>query len=291
METMQHTSRLIINGDDFGLTEGINKAIEQLHGRGRLNSTSLVVNTTWSEDAIEIARGAPDLRLGVHLNLSTGKPLSNSNSVNTLVRRDGRFFDMPAFLSRFLAGRINIGEVELELQTQIEKALDGGLQPSHLDSHMHFHAVPALAELVNKLANTYGIFTVRNPNLSAFLMPSPGRERQLLEAIYGACGRILSRTQAALDKRNQGLTTMNLQSDQLIYLRSFLRSGSDPDALFQACIDQLDGRSLEIIAHPSEEDVNLSSVSNYVGGRQREFSYLKGDSFNSLLEANQLTVI
>ncbi len=291
METMQHTSRLIINGDDFGLTEGINKAIEQLHHQGRLNSTSLVVNTTWSEDAIEIARGAPDLRLGVHLNLSTGKPLSNSNSVNTLVRRDGRFFDMPAFLSRFLAGRINIGEVELELQTQIEKALDGGLQPSHLDSHMHFHAVPALAELVNKLANTYGIFTVRNPNLSAFLMPSPGRERQLLEVIYGACGRILSRTQAALDKRNQGLTTMNLQSDQLIYLRSFLRSGSDPDALFQACIDQLDGRSLEVIAHPSEEDVNLSSVSNYVGGRQREFSYLKGDSFNSLLEANQLTVI
>ena len=291
MEKRKSQSRLIINGDDFGMTEGINKAVEHLYHRDRLNSTSLVVNTAWSDEAIEIARGAPDLRLGIHLNLSTGRPLSDRNSVNTLVRRNGRFFDMYVFLSRFLANRINIGEIELELQTQIEKALNGGLKPDHLDSHMHFHAVPALAELVNNLASSYGIPTVRNPNLSAFLMPSPGRERQLLDAIYGTCGRILSKTQAALDKRNHGLTTMNSQSDQLIYLRWFLRKGKDPEALFQSCIDQLDGRSLEIIAHPSEEDETLSSVSSYVGGRQQEFSFLKSDTFNSLLEQNQLTLI
>jgi predicted glycoside hydrolase/deacetylase ChbG (UPF0249 family) len=292
MDNNRIRSRVIINGDDFGLTQGINKAIERLHHRGRLNSTSLLVNTTWSEEAIEFALKSPELRLGIHLNLSTGSPLSSPESVATLVRRDGRFYEMPVFLSRLLANRIKIDEVELELKAQIEKALNRGLKPQHLDSHMHFHAIPALAELVNDLARYYGIETVRNPNLSAFLMPSPGRDRALLDAIYGTWGRLLSKTQAALDKRNQGVNYISSQSsDQLLYLRWFLRPGSDPVGLFQASIDRLDGRSLEIIAHPAEEDETLSSYSRYVKGRQREFSFLNSDIFSKLLEENELSLL
>ena len=291
MDSKRIGAQVIINGDDFGLTQGINKAIEQLHHRGRLNSTSLFVNTLWSEEAIAFALKSPELRLGIHLNLSTGRPLSSSESVATLVRRSGRFYEMPVFLSRLLANRIKIDEVELELRTQIERAINRGLKPQHLDSHMHFHAIPALAELVNDLATYYGIATVRNPNLSAFLMPPPGRDRLLLDAIYGTWGRLLSKTQGALDKRNHGLNTISSQSDQLIYLRWFLRPGSDPVALFQASIDRLDGRSLEIIAHPSEEDETLASFSRYLEGRRREYSFLNSDIFSNLLEENELSLL
>ncbi len=291
MDNNRIRSRVIINGDDFGLTQGINKAIERLHHRGRLNSTSLLVNTTWSEEAIEFALGSPELRLGIHLNLSTGRPLSSAKSAATLVRRNGHFYEMPVFLSRLLANLIKIDEVEIELRAQIEKALNRGLKPQHLDSHMHFHAIPILAELVNDLAKSYGIATVRNPNLSAFLMPYPGRDRVILDAIYGTWGRLLSKTQAALDKRNHGLNYISSQSDQLLYLRWFLRPGSDPAALFQASIDRLNGRSLEIIAHPAEEDETLSSYSRYVKGRQREFSFLDSDIFSKLLEENELSLL
>jgi predicted glycoside hydrolase/deacetylase ChbG (UPF0249 family) len=102
---------------------------------------------------------------------------------------------------------------------------------------------------------------------------------------------MLSKTQAALDKRYNGLNFISSQSDQLIYLRWLLRPGNDPVALFQASIDRLDGRSLEIIAHPAEEDETLSSFSRYVEGRQREFSFLNSEIFSNLLEENALSLL
>jgi len=53
---MTPTRYLIVNGDDFGASRGINRGIVQAHSRGILTSTSLLVDSPWSAEAAELAR-------------------------------------------------------------------------------------------------------------------------------------------------------------------------------------------------------------------------------------------
>ena len=148
-------SRVIINGDDFGMSPGINQAIIKLHQQDRMNSTSIMANMPWSEEALNYAQTASTLEVGIHLNVSTGKPVLPVDRVPSLATPEGQFHDLSAFLSRLLAGRIRRSELMLELEAQFELFLDHGIQPVHVDSHMHFHAVPALNEIVSELASRY----------------------------------------------------------------------------------------------------------------------------------------
>lgn len=69
---------VIINADDFGLSEGINKGIVKAFRDGLLTSTSLMVNMPGFEDAISLIRENPDLSLGIHINIIRGKPVCPS---------------------------------------------------------------------------------------------------------------------------------------------------------------------------------------------------------------------
>lgn len=60
---------LIVNADDFGAGHGTNRGIMEAHVRGIVTSTSLLVDAPGSEDAATLARTAPDLSVGLHLDL------------------------------------------------------------------------------------------------------------------------------------------------------------------------------------------------------------------------------
>src|SRR5256885_12609497 len=60
---------LIVNGDDFGASRGINRGILEAHQRGILSSTSLMVNRAASEEAALMGRSVPDLSVGLHVDL------------------------------------------------------------------------------------------------------------------------------------------------------------------------------------------------------------------------------
>jgi predicted glycoside hydrolase/deacetylase ChbG (UPF0249 family) len=67
------------------------------------------------------------------------------------------------FLQRCLAGAIRMADIQAELSAQIERVLDHGLRPTHLDSHQHGHALPGIAQLVLRLSDRYRIPFVRVP--------------------------------------------------------------------------------------------------------------------------------
>ena len=90
MKTKQK-NRVIINGDDFGMSPGINKAVRQLYQKGRLTSVSILTNMPWSKEALDYTRSADDLHSGVHLNLTTGRPILPAEKVPALVSAKGEF--------------------------------------------------------------------------------------------------------------------------------------------------------------------------------------------------------
>jgi chitin disaccharide deacetylase len=154
--------KLIVNADDFGLTEGVNRAIRDAHLHGILTSTTLMANGEAFHPAVSLAQGLPSLGVGVHLNLTQGFSVSAANQIPSLVNQEGLFIRTAGRLTLALSlGHIRKSEIEKELSAQIEKVLDTGILPTHLDGHKHFHLWPSLYLLVVRLARQYKIPAVR----------------------------------------------------------------------------------------------------------------------------------
>jgi len=80
---------LIVNADDLGWTEGVNRGIVEAHRRGLVTSTSLLANGRAWESALATSREYPELGIGVHLNLSDGPPIADAASVRGLLNEAG----------------------------------------------------------------------------------------------------------------------------------------------------------------------------------------------------------
>ena len=82
---------LIVNADDLGWTEGVNRGIAEAHRNGIVTSTSLLANGPSFSLGVELARTTPGLGVGVHLNLSDGAPVAPPELVTSLVNNEGEF--------------------------------------------------------------------------------------------------------------------------------------------------------------------------------------------------------
>ena len=80
---------LIVNADEFGLTEGVNHGIVEVHRQGIVTSTTMVANEHAFEHAIELSKQVPELAIGVHLNVTHGSPVLPEVRVYSLVDDEG----------------------------------------------------------------------------------------------------------------------------------------------------------------------------------------------------------
>jgi hopanoid biosynthesis associated protein HpnK len=161
---------LIVNADDLGWTPGVNRGIAEAHRNGIVTSTSLLANGSAFDDGVQTVRALPRLGVGVHLNLSDGKPVALAGQLPSLLGKNGEFSDSPeALLFRLTAKSLNTKEVETEWNAQIEKVRAAGLRPTHLDGHKHVQMLPGLFAIVLRLAKKHGIAAVRVSHESSSL--------------------------------------------------------------------------------------------------------------------------
>ena len=158
-------ARLILNADDFGLTQGINRAIGELHSAGVITSTTLMASGAAFDEAVEVARTHPALGVGCHIVLTDGAPVSPPGSIPSLIGADGKSFrpSLVDFVQALLLGRIKEEEVALEALAQIERLERAGIQPTHLDTHKHTHLFPSIGRTLLQIAERCGIHAIRNP--------------------------------------------------------------------------------------------------------------------------------
>ncbi len=142
--------KVIINADDFGLTEGINNGILTAHKQGIVTRATLIMNGTAVDHAVKLAKAHPTLKVGIHLALSYGKPISDN--VNLLVD-ESNTFKFTKYETDLSPSEIN--QVEQEWETQIQAFLKTGLTLDHIDSHHHVHGWPCLKPVVKRLFDKY----------------------------------------------------------------------------------------------------------------------------------------
>jgi predicted glycoside hydrolase/deacetylase ChbG (UPF0249 family) len=118
---------LIVNADDFGASDGVNRGIVEAHSDGIVTSTSLMVDGRAAAGAVALARSHPALAIGLHWDLDRVDPADGA-------------------------------AVEAELARQLDafQALLGR-PPTHLDSHHHVHRRPDVAPIAERVAAPFGV--------------------------------------------------------------------------------------------------------------------------------------
>jgi chitin disaccharide deacetylase len=147
-------ARIIINADDFGLSDGICSSILKLFECKAVSNTTIMIAADGAEQRCETFGIQSIARLaGVHLQLTDGRPISPPVEVQSLIdKTSGRF------LKKDSIPRMRPQEVELEWGRQIERVSELlGCLPTHLDSHHGAHRVPSLTPVYLRLAKRFGL--------------------------------------------------------------------------------------------------------------------------------------
>ncbi len=181
--------RLIVHGDDFGFSAAVNRGIWRAHRDGLLTSASLLANGAALDEACALAAGSA-LELGVHLNLTTGRPLLPAARVPTMVTAEGFFPGKWRMVRRALAGRLAPAELAAEIAAQLERIAGLGVRITHLDSHHHLHLLPPVAAAAAAAMRARGIGWVRRVRGPGEGGWNPaGAAGRLQQAVLAACSR------------------------------------------------------------------------------------------------------
>lgn len=266
---------LIIHADDLGVAHSKNSASISAWEKDGINSASIMVPTPWFPEIAHYAGKNPDFDLGLHLTLTAEwqfykwNGVLPSNEIPSLVNENDYFYAS-------VAGVIENGdpaEVEKEIRAQIERAIDFGIQPTHLDSHMGtLFASPDFFEIYLKTGREYKI-PVLVPDSwirNAFFSDPDARDRiQSLAAEYPVHVR------------------------QVVMLNSDTPESDWFDA-YDRAIKNLEPGLNELIIHPAYDDSEMQAMtinayhSFEAAWRQRDYDYIVSRRFKDLLEEENI---
>ena len=236
--------RLIVNADDFGRAEGIDRGILRAHRDGIVTSTTLMTNAPATDHAAWLARESPSLDVGVHLVLTYARPLSDPARLRSIVREDGGFPRPTELLER----AIDRDEALLEYRAQFARARELiGRAPTHVDSHHWVHDHPALSWALCELARETG----------AAARAHDPKQRD--------------------DYRSSGVRTPDR------FIRAFQHEGNVGVDSLAAIIESLPDGTSELMCHPGEPDRELSATSGYATLRPQELATLTDPRVRALI--------
>lgn len=148
--------KIVINADDFGLTEAVTLGILSGHKDGNISSTSLMVNMDFAEEAAKLSKDYSSLGLGIHLNVTIGKSISNPKEIKSLVDEKGYFYTSKDYNN----GKVKVKEEELlkEFMAQISKFIEMvGHNPDHINCHHMYDFFGLFPNVTEKLINDYNV--------------------------------------------------------------------------------------------------------------------------------------
>jgi len=154
---------LVVNADDYGLTEGVSRGILEAHRNGVVTSVSVLSLTPAFETSARWLADAPALGCGAHLAaVGEDPPLLSAREVPTLVDRKGRLHNSwRTFLPSAAVGRIDPDDLRREFAAQLDAIAGAGIVIDHLDTHQNIHMWPMVADVVMGLGEERDVRTIR----------------------------------------------------------------------------------------------------------------------------------
>jgi chitin disaccharide deacetylase len=253
--------RLVVNADDLGFAPGVNRGIVEAYDAGTLSSASMMVNTPAFSDAVTLSKTRPGLGVGLHLNLVSGRPLTDAPSL--VNARTGEFHPLGEIARRAFTGRVRAEEVRRECDAQLRALASTGIVPTHLDSHRHAHALPGILPAVAASAYEAGLHWVRRP-LDRPSAGAPVASAKML-ALHAAWRRAL------VDVDHAHLPLLARAPN---FRGIALQGASDLESRLVALLDRLPPGATELMLHPGYDDATLAAQDPYRREREREVAAL-----------------
>jgi hypothetical protein len=155
-------AKIIINADDFGLKSSVNGAISELFNRGLINSTTIMANMPFFDEAVELAfRNKFNNNIGIHLNIDEGNHLTNELHSTNLFDENNNFRLKRNNKTLFFLTKREKGLIFNEFESQIGKVRKAGIQITHIDTHHHVHEIWPLTRIIIALLKKYNIQSMR----------------------------------------------------------------------------------------------------------------------------------
>ncbi len=155
----------MVTADDFGFSHGVNQAILRAHRDGIVTSTSLMVTGDAAAEAVAIARANPDLAVGLHLVVVSGRAALAPEEIPALVDARGLFRGGPVGIGlRYQLSRAARTQLRREIREQLVRFRETGLPLAHVDGHLHMHLHPAVLSCLVEVSEEFGIPAIRVPH-------------------------------------------------------------------------------------------------------------------------------
>ena len=161
-KTNPTASKIIVNADDFGLNERNSKAIAEAFDKGLITDTTVLANGEYLDEALTLAREKGFFKkLGVHLNLTEGEPLTEDIKGCPRFVTDGRFNKVYNQNRTSPLKKAEKAAIEKELDAQISRLEAAGVKLTHADSHHHIHTAVFVAPIAERVCKAHGINKMR----------------------------------------------------------------------------------------------------------------------------------
>ena len=161
---------LIITADDFGASKNINEGIKFAAENKAITSISVLSNFKESlPDLKKISENHPDIGIGVHLNISTGKPILGVEQVPSLVGANGSFYTIKKLLAKI--NSISVDDLRKELRAQILALEEYDIRLDHLsDQNGILSLYSPFFNIVTEFAKEFDV-PVRSPVIASVKYP------------------------------------------------------------------------------------------------------------------------
>jgi chitin disaccharide deacetylase len=274
---MSRQATITLCADDYGLTYGVSRGIIEALGAGRLSAVSaLVTGPRWPALGHELMRRGFDADIGLHLNLTLGKPLEPMPKL----AKDGVFPPIRELVRTARQGKLPLEEIRAEISRQLDRfEAVMGRPPDFVDGHQHVQVLPHIRdELFEELAQR-GL-----------------RGRCWLRDSGDALPRILAR--GAQIKKALILRQLAKDFGREAWLAGFevnrgfsgfsdFHRGKDYAKLFRSYLRARGSRHL-VMCHPGRVDAELRELDPVTVTREQELAFLLSPRFEALLAKKRL---
>jgi chitin disaccharide deacetylase len=272
--------RIWLCADDYGLAEGVNRAIRDLISRGRLNATSvMVVGPAIGRNEVAelqaVAAASPRCAIGLHATLTAPfRPLS----MHFRPLHGGLFLPFPAMLRSGLLRRLDPGLIEDELLAQLAAFKElFGRAPDFVDGHQHVQLFPQVRD---------GFLAAVKATAPGAWVRQGGRNGPLAKRLGAPKALVLDVLSAQFRRR---ATAAGIAFNPAFAGAYDFTASPDFGELMRLFIADMPDGGL-VMCHPGFVDDTLRSLDPLTTQREAEHAWLAGDHFPPLLAANNVTL-
>jgi len=265
---------LIVTADDYGFTEGVNRGIDACVDAGTVRSVCVMTNMPFWKQIGSLAARHPQMSVGIHWNVTQGRPLCPPQEVRSLLGPEGEFLPPRLFRERFRSGGIVLRELETELGAQVREMGKTIPAVSYWNTHQNVHVTWGLYAKFTEIARRQGIRAMRSHRRVIARGGRPALGHFVRHPLFGLKGLVLGLWASNASRRGMALPVARIVEPEY-------------PAGYGQLLAALRGTGwrgpAELVAHPAASLEGLHSLTTMLESRLAEYRTLANPEFPARL--------